>query len=377
MAIEKSHGWTASLIERVKALWTRPQEAWPEIDRDMTPSGELFTRVAAPLAALAPVLGFLTGRIGWNPFSGHFIGQLFTAVLGYGLSLGSLLVMSFIASRMAPRFGGEGSPRDAFKLIVYSSTALWLASAAAMIPGLWVLGFGSFYSFYLFFTGIGPMMKIPEKGKRRFGFATIACAMGLHLVTSVVASGPAWMVGARSYVESPRQSFRVNGDDFNFDGRAFGREIERSFRKGNVKTVEGSDLQALLPAKLGSFERTGIESFTGGPGGGNAKATYENGNQEFTLRVVDLAGFGAFASMRNAFRIERNKEDEDGFEHVSNKDGTFVAEKWDNDDDEGSYTTIVDKRFLIEAKGEADSFDELKRAAASVDQTKLKALEAK
>lgn len=376
MAIEKSHGWTASLIERVKALWMRPKEAWPEIDRDATPSGDLFTRVAAPLAALAPVVGFLTGRIGWNPFSGHFIGQLFTAVIGYGLSLASLLAMSIIASKLAPRFGGEGSPRDAFKLIVYSSTPMWLASAVAMVPGFGFVGLASFYSLYLFFTGIGPMMKVPELDKKRFGFATIACAIGLNLVASAISSGPALMMGSRPDFQQ-RQSFRVNGDEVGFDGRGFLRELRDASRKGDGKTVLGSDLQALLPAKLGSFERTGIESSSGGPGGGNAEATYENGGQEFTLKVVDLAGFGAFAQMRNFIRIEKNRQDEDGFEHVSNKDGTFVAEKWDNDDDEGSYTTIVDKRFLIEAKGEANSFDDLKRAAASVDQGKLKALEAK
>ncbi|MBO9581258.1 MAG: YIP1 family protein [Sphingobium sp.] len=376
MAIEKSHGWTASLIERVKALWTRPKEAWPEIDRDTTPSGELFTRVAAPLAALAPVAGLLTGRIGWNPFSGHFIGQLFTAIIGYGLSLASLLAMSIIASRLAPRFGGEGSPRDAFKLIVYSSIPMWLASAVAMVPGFGFVGLASFYSLYLFFTGIGPMMKVPEVDKRRFGFATIVCAIGLNLVASAISSGPALMMGGRPDVQQ-RQAFRTHGDEVGFDGRGFLRELRDAARKGDGKTVSGSDLQALLPTRLGSFERTGLESSTGGPGGGNAEATYKDGNQAFTLKVVDLAGFGALAQMRNAIRIERSRPDENGFEHVSNKDGTFVAEKWDNDGDEGSYTTIIDKRFLIEAKGEADSFEDLKRAAASVDQARLKALEAK
>lgn len=377
MAIDKSLGWASSFIERAKALLTRPKEAWPEIDKDMTPSGELFTRYAAPLAALAPVAGFLTGRIGWNPFSGQFIGQLFTAVIGYGLSLGSLLVMSFMAAKFAPRFGGEGSPRDAFKLIVYSSTAAWIASAVAMVPGFGFVGLASFYSLYLFFTGIGPIMKVKDdENRKRFGFATIACAIGLNLVASLISAGPAWMLGAGPSVQH-RQTYQINENNFRFDGRAFERELDNAFRKTDVKGVAGSDLQALLPARLGSFERTAIESASGGPGGSNAEATYENGGQEFTVKVVDLAAFGAITRMRDAFRIERNRQDEDGFEHVSNKDGTFVAEKWDNDDEEGSYTTIVDKRFLIQAKGEASNFDELKRAAASVDAAKLKALEAK
>lgn len=377
MAIEKTHGWIASYVERAKALLTRPKEVWPEIHRDMTPSGELFTRYAVPMAALAPIIGLLSGKIGWNPFSSNFIGQLFTAVLDYGLSVGSLLVMSFVASKLAPRYGGEGSPRDAFKLIVYSSTAMWLASAAATIPGFGFLGIASFYSLYLYFTGITPMMKVPEVNKGRFGFVTIACAIALHAVTSTISSGPAWLLGAGPHFQRPN-TFKINGGDIGFDERAFSndwRKIGESMRKGDVKAIRAADLQALLPAKLGNFERTEIESVSGGPGGsGHAQATYENGGHEFTLKVVDLAGFGAMTQFGNAFRIEKNRQDKDGFEHVTNKDGTFVAEKWDSDDEEGSYTTIVDKRFLIKAEGEADNFDELKHAAASIDAGKLTSL---
>jgi hypothetical protein len=376
MAIEKTHGWIASYVERAKALLTRPKEVWPEIHRDMTPSGELFTRYAAPLVALAPIVGLLTGRV-WGAFSANFVGQLFTFVGTYAFSMINLLIMSFVASKLAPRYGGKGSPRDAFKLIVYSSTAAWLAFGAAMIPGFGFLWIASFYSLYLYFTGITPMMKVPEANKRRFGFVTIACAVALNAVTGIVSSSPSWMLGGGPHLP-PRQSFRVNGDDVGFDGRRFadiGREIRESMRKGGMKTIPTANLEALLPTKLGSFERTAIESVTGGPGGGgHAQATYEDGGHEFTLKVVDLAGFGAMAQIGNSFRIEKNKQDEDGFEHVTNKDGTFVVEKWDNDDEEGSYTTIVDKRFLIKAEGEANNFDELKRAAASIDAAKLTAL---
>ena len=376
MAIEKTHGWIAAYVERAKALLTRPKDVWPEIHRDMTPSGELFTRYAAPLVALAPIVGLLTGRV-WSPFSANIIGQLFTFVGTYAFSMINLLIMSFVASKLAPRYGGEGSPRDAFKLIVYSSTAAWLASAAAMIPGFGFLGIASFYSLFLFFTGITPMMKVPEVNKRRFGFVTIACAIGLNLVTTAISSGPAWLLGGGPNFQS-RHAFKIDGGDVAFDERAFRdnwRQIGESMRKGDVKAIPASTLEALLPAKLGSFERTGIESVSGGPGGGgHAQGTYENGGHEFTLKVVDLAGLSAMAQIGNAFRIEKNRQDKDGFEHVTNKDGTFVAEQWDNDDEEGSYTTIVGKRFLIKAQGEADNFDELKRAAASVDPARLTSL---
>lgn len=375
MAMDETRGRTAIFIERAKALFTRPKETWPEIHRDMTPSGELFTRYAAPLAALAPVVGLLTGHVfGWSPFGFRFFGQLFTAVAGYGFTMANLLIMSFIASRLAPRFGGEGSPRDAFKLIVYSSTAAWIASAVAMLPGLEFVGFASFFSLYLYFQGIVPMMRVPEENKKRFGFVTIACAIALNMVTMGIANAPAMMFGGS---QAPADQYAWKDGDF--DGHAlrdFGREIRDAMRKGKVDAVSSADLQALLPTKIGDFERTGVQSVNG-PAGSHAIGTYEHGDKEFTLKVVDMAGFGAMAQMGAAFRIEKNQQDEDGFERISNKDGTFTVEKWDNGDDEGRYATMVDKRFLIEAKGEADTFDALKQAAGSVDNGKLIALEKK
>jgi hypothetical protein len=225
------------------------------------------------------------------------------------------------------------------------------------------------------------MMKVPEENKTRFGVITIACAIGLNMITSTISNGPAWMMGrAPAVAVTHPNRLHINGDEVDFDMSQLGdvgREIGDAMRKGDMKTVPAAGLQALLPARVGSFERTGVESVTagsGGPGGSHAEGTYEKGDQEFTLKVVDLAGFGAMAQMGGAFRIEKNREDKDGFEHVTNKDGTFVVEKWDNDTDEGRYTTIVNKRFLIEAKGEADSFDELKQAATSIDAGKLGAL---
>ena len=364
---------TSSFIERAKALFTRPKEVWPEIDRDMTPSGELFTRYAAPLAALAPIVGFITGRVfNWSPFGFSFFGQLFTAVGGYAFSMVNLLVLSFIASKLAPRFGGEGSPRDAFKLIVYSSTAAWIANALAMIPGLGFIGIGSLFSLYLFFLGIGPIMKVPEMEKRRFGAITIVCAVALNLVTMGIANTPAMILGG----PRPHVTFLHDWGNSGIDRQAI-RNVERqmrdAFRHGDMKTIPPAQLQALLPTRIGGFARTGTENVSTGFGSGFAQGTYAEGDKTFTVKIVDLGRFGA--TFGNMMPIDQNKQDEDGFKNVTNKGGTFVSQTWDNDDKSGDYMTVADKRFLIEAKGEADSFDGLKQAVGSIDPAKLAALE--
>ncbi len=129
-------------------------------------------------------------------------------------------------------------------------------------------------------------------------------------------------------------------------------QFRESMRKGDVKGHSRRRPAGAAAGQARQLRAYWRSRASPGPGGsGQAEATYENGGHEFTLKVIDLAAFGAMTQFGNAFRIEKNRQDEDGFEHVPNKDGTFVAEKWDNDDEEGSYTTIVDKRFLDRGRG--------------------------
>ncbi len=93
----------------------------------MTPSGaNLFTRVRRPYGSpRTDGRAALTGQASvWNPFSGAFHRPtVHRSASDYGLSLGSLPVMSYVASKLAPRYAAAKAARAMrFKLIVYSST---------------------------------------------------------------------------------------------------------------------------------------------------------------------------------------------------------------------------------------------------------------
>jgi len=384
MSVETPENPAGSIAERAKAILFKPKEEWPAIERETLSSGDIFTRYAIPLAAIGPVAAFLGGQLfgfgGWGfTFRMSFMGGLSQAIISYVLSLVGLFVISFIANKLAPTFGGEGSSRNAFKLVVYSMTASWLAGIFGLIPSLSLLGvLAGLYSFYLFYVGAGTMMKVPAEKALTYTIVTVIGVIVLSICVSALTVGIARIlgVGTSSFdtVSSDAATVSIPGvgkiDTSKFEQAA--KDIEAS-TNGNSKALAPSDLQALLPAAIGSYQRIEIESMRAGPGS-QAEATYESGDKSFTLKVTDAAVVGAMAGLGSAFGVESNKEDADSYERTTTKDGNLVVEKWDRSSHDGSFMTMVAKRFMIEAEGDAGSVDDLKAAVASVDQGKLVAL---
>lgn len=375
---------SSTLIARVKAILMRPAEEWPVIAGETTSSGDIFTRYAIPLAAIGPVCAFLGGQIfGYGGFGYHIrpslFGSLCLSIVTFLLSLVSLFILSFIAGRLAPRFGGESSTRNAFKLVAYSMTASWVAGVFGLIPSLAIFGLLGLYSFYLFYTGAQPMLNVPRDKAMTYTVVTVLCAILLNLVVGALAAGAVGLVGGfgGSGTAGEGSVITLPGGATIDTGKMeqAAHDMEAAVKEGgNGKAVPASALQSLLPAAIGRYSRTSIESVAAGPGGTHAEATYEAGDRRIKLSVHDMAALGAVAGIGAALGVESNKEEGDSYERTSTRDGKLTVEKWDGDDHEGSYATMVDKRFMIEAEGEANSIDELKAAVATVDAGRLAAL---
>lgn len=384
MTVETPENPVGSIIERAKAIILKPKEEWPVIEGETLSSGDIFTRYAMPLAAVGPVAAFLGGQLfgfsGWGfTYRMSFMAGLSQAIISFVLSLVGLFVVSFIANKLAPTFGGESNSRRAFKLVVYAMTASWLAGIFGLIPSLSVLGvLAGLYSFYLFYTGAGTMMKVPAEKALTYTIVTVIGVIILSICVSAltVAIGRMTGFGASNFgaVSSDAATVSIPGvgkiDTSKFEQAA--KDIEAS-TNGNSKAIAPSDLQGLLPAAIGNYQRTAIESMRAGPGS-QAEGTYESGGKSFTLKVTDAAVVGAMASLGSAFGVESNKEDANSYERTTTKDGNLVTEKWDRSSGDGSFMTMVGKRFMLEAEGDASSIDELKAAVASIDQGKLMAL---
>lgn len=382
MTVETPGG--GALVERAKAIILRPREEWPVIARETTPSGDVFTRYAVPLAAIGPVASFLGGQLfgfgGWGfSIRPSFSAGLSMAIGGFVLALVSLFLVSFIAGWIAPRFGGEANSRNAFRLVVYAMTASWVAGIFGLVPSLSFLSILGLYSFYLFYVGAGPILKVPADKALTY---TIVTALAVILISVCIAAvtaaigrmvaGPSTFGGTVTTLDGTTITVPGMGtiDAGKVEEAARGLQEAAS---GNGNAVAPADLQALLPASIGAYRRIAVESVRAGPGS-QAEATYEAGDRRFTLKVADMAFLGAMAGMAGTLGVEANKEDADGYERATTRDGNLIVEKWDRSAEDGRYATMVDKRFLIEAEGKAGSIDELKAAVATISTGKLAAL---
>ncbi len=375
-------GGGSSLVGRIKSLIMKPLETWPVIATERDTPGDLFVRLAIPLAAIGPVGQFLHGQLfGYGAFGISYTPSLVTGiatmVISYLLALASVVVLGLVADWLAPKFEGEASRSGAFKLVIYAMTAAWLAGIFQLVPWFGFLGIVGLYSLYLLYTGVTPVMKVPQAKAAGFTAVTVLAGFVFMLVTAPITAAVTGLMGlAGSTIGSTDDvQIKLPGGGTIDTGKIeeAGKQAE-AMANGEIKAASPAQLQALLPASLGSYQRTATQSVAMGEMGSTAEGTYAAGDRTITLKVVDMAGVGALAGLGAALGVEANKEAADGYERTGTVDGRMRTEKWNRSDSSGSYGTVIAGRFMVEAEGQAGSIDELKAAVAAVDQSALEAL---
>lgn len=378
------------LVDRAKAILLKPKETWPVIAGEAATPQDLITRYALPLIAIGPVASFLGGQLfGYSllgvTYKPGLVSGLTTAIVSLLLGVVGAVVVALVADWLAPRFGGTANRVNAFKLVVYSGTAGWLAGIFGLIPALGILGLLGLYSLYLLYTGATPLMKVPEDKAIGFTAVTVVCAGVVLLIAGVLVStltGGAMMAGGMGSMASGSASDGELTGKLTVPGvgsidaaklEAAGKQMEAA-ANGSQKAVAPAAMQALLPASLGAYQRTAIESAGAGNIGGTAEGTYTAGDKTFRLKLIDMSGLGALAGLGAAMGVEQSREDANGFERTSTVNGQLQTEKWNSRDGRGKFAVTLANRFMIEAEGETASLDELKAAVASVDKDALQAL---
>lgn len=378
----------ARLVDRVKAILLKPKEEWPRIAADPSTSGDVVTRYAIPLIAIGPLASFIGGQIfGYGAFGFSYrpglIAGLTGAVVQFVVSLVALVVVTFVADFLAPKFGGEANRRQALKWVAFSSTAAWVAGVFGLIPSLGLIGsLLGLYSLYLLYLGATPMMKVP--GDKAVGFTAVTVVVAIvafWIASLLTAAVTAAVVGTAAIGNSVAGSSGDLSGSVTIPGVGTidADKMEETTRRmeqmanGEIQAVRPAQLSPLLPASIGSYARVATSSTSAGMGS-QAEATYEAGNRRFNLRVVDMAAMGGLAGMASAMGVEHSEEDADGYERMFKDGDHMVTEKWSKSGSSGSYGVVVGDRFMIEADGQAASIDELKAAVATVDQDELEDL---
>ena len=182
------------LVDRAKNILLTPKTEWAAIDAETTSIKDLYLGYAIILAAIHPVASI----IGFGVFGLHvpFTGVVYRwpldtaieyGIVAYALSLGGAYVFALIIDALAPTFGGQKNQRQALKISIYASTAIWLAGIFAIIPALSILGLVGLYSLYLLYAGLPVLMKSPQDKAMGYTVVTIICAIVLYFVLGLIA----------------------------------------------------------------------------------------------------------------------------------------------------------------------------------------------
>jgi len=375
---------SSSLVARVKAILLQPKLEWPVIAVEPTSANSLFFNYAVPLAAIGPVCTFLHNQIfgyGVFGFSWHpsLIGSLASLVATYILSLVGLFVLALIANFLAPKFDGVADRQAALKLVIYGATASYIAGFANLLPGLGILALLGLYSFYLFYVGAGPLLKVPAEKALSFTAVTVVCAIVLGFVVSAALAPLAYMYGGpaaitNTYTSDAGKVALPGGGVLDLDKMKQATDQMQNATSGKKPPISASALQTLLPTSIGAFQRTAVESTGVGGLGSNADGTYTAGGHTYHLKITDMAAMGALAGLGTAMGVEDSKQDADGYEKTGTVDGRLQTEEWHTSSSSGKFGFMVANRFMIEAEGNAGSIDDLKAAVATIDQGRLAAL---
>ena len=177
------------LARRVQDILLRPKDTWPIIRDEASTIKDLTKSYAAVLAVVPALAGFI-GTV----FIGHtFMGVRYRTTLANGLahglvsyavSLASIYIIAYMLNALAPRFESRKNFLQAFKLVVYSWTASWVAGILLLIPSFsWLAILGSLYSLYLFYTGLPLLMETP--GERLVVYFLVVVALSI-VVTAFI-----------------------------------------------------------------------------------------------------------------------------------------------------------------------------------------------
>jgi len=182
-----------TIIERVKAIILKPKDTWAVIKSEATTVPDIFTGYVMILAALPAFAGFLGHWIfGISvPFSGRFHLPIFrvliSAIVGYVLTLIGIFITAKVVEVLAPSFQARKNSLNAFKVVAYSMTPVWVIGIVTIIPDLAPLTILGLYSLYLIYLGLPHMMDCPPEKALGYTITIILVMIVVYIIIGAVA----------------------------------------------------------------------------------------------------------------------------------------------------------------------------------------------
>jgi hypothetical protein len=164
------------LVRRAANIILRPESEWSAIAGERSAWLEVGWRYLAPLALISPLAYgcsvLIGGASGLRPFADveaawHF--ALLSAGSGFVVSPLSVTVIALVIWLVAPLYAGRRSFSDAFRVVTYAGTPVWLSGIVLIAPLdrfpllSAIIVIAIMHCMFLFYLGLHHVMKVPRR----------------------------------------------------------------------------------------------------------------------------------------------------------------------------------------------------------------------
>jgi hypothetical protein len=179
-----------NLPRRVAGLLTHPAQEWPAIHSEANDMAALYRGYIVILAAI-PSASILVGLLlagGLALGAAALTTAVTAAMVSYAMALATPFAAAIVIEQLAPRFKADASTDEAFGLVAYASTPIWLAGVfyVSVFLSPLVLA-GVLYSIYLFFSGLTPMLSMPADQRVPFTLVVVMAILVLQILFGAAA----------------------------------------------------------------------------------------------------------------------------------------------------------------------------------------------
>ncbi len=182
-------------FEHMFGLMYHPKEEWAEIKKENYSVSHVYFSHLIFLAALPPLALLIgTTQVGWSLSGTSYIkltmdSAIPIAVAFYFALLVGVWFMAYCVHWMEKTFGADASMERCIVFTVFTSTPMFFAGLAGLLPILWLDFFvvlaAVVYTVYLLYIGVPIFMDIPEE--RGFIFASSILTVGLCVLVGMMA----------------------------------------------------------------------------------------------------------------------------------------------------------------------------------------------
>ena len=180
------------IVNRAKNILVTPKTEWVTIEAERLPSTQLLTSYLLILALIPAVGQFIGQGFVGTTVLGFKVGGTLTlgiksALISYISMVGGAYLAAWIINLLSTSFGSEKNFDQAFALVVYAYTPMYVAGVFYIFPSLGILAMlAAIYGLYLLYIGLQPMMKTPEDKTVVYFIISLVCLIVVWMVLAAI-----------------------------------------------------------------------------------------------------------------------------------------------------------------------------------------------